>query len=34
MVEQLVLENLDKTGIGAGGETQAQEDGNFYYNRF
>ena len=26
--------NLDKTGIGAGGETQAQEDGNFYYNRF
>ncbi|MHD0315970.1 autotransporter-associated N-terminal domain-containing protein [Fusobacterium sp. THCT1E2] len=26
--------NLDKTGIGALGETQAQEDGNFYYNRF
>ena len=26
--------NLDKTGVGALGETQAQEDGNFYYNRF
>ena len=26
--------DLDKTGIGAGGETQAQKDGNFYYNRF
>ncbi|BBA53268.1 autotransporter (plasmid) [Fusobacterium varium] len=26
--------NLDKTGVGTIGETQAQQDGNFYYNRF
>ena len=30
----IAIGNLDKTGTGIGGETQAQEDGNFYYNRF
>ena len=30
----ITIGNLDKTGTGAVGETQAQKDGNFYYNRF
>ena len=30
----IIIGNLDKTGIGAAGETQEQKDGNFYYNRF
>ena len=30
----IAIGNLDKSGTGAVGETQAQLDGNFYYNRF
>ena len=30
----IIIGSLDKTGIGAVGETQEQKDGNFYYNRF
>ncbi|MDU1893112.1 MAG: hypothetical protein E6767_20740, partial [Dysgonomonas sp.] len=31
---EIVIGDLDKTGTGAGSDTQAQKDGNFYYNRF
>lgn len=30
----ITIGNLDKTGTGVTGETQAQQDGNFFYNRF
>ena len=30
----ITVGDLDKTGVGAGGESTAQTDGNFYYNRF
>ncbi|WP_373592286.1 beta strand repeat-containing protein, partial [Fusobacterium varium] len=30
----ITIGNLDKTGTGAVSDTQAQKDGNFYYNRF
>ena len=30
----IAIGNLDKTGTGALSDTQAQKDGNFYYNRF
>ncbi len=30
----ITIGNLDKTGTGAVSDSQAQKDGNFYYNRF